>query len=212
LTEVVEDINVEDYDNLKLDNQSLPTTKLSSDSKRPDNDRNLIGKIDRNREHKPDDFVDRTSCIVLDSPAIRALKPSNIHLQKDQSTASTRGKRGGRISEGTKERENENILVRSGCKDREYTGGRNCTDSKYEKITNVNIPEHGSDKPEKSNKRAVGPSYSDFDFIAHRAKREFKFELMIKSQKLFPKLLSDLPIDRENQQKSKERSNTHKNG
>ena len=184
------DINVAHYDNPKLDQQSLPTNKLSLDSSYTDDSRNFVGKIDRSKEHKPDDIVDKPSRIISakDSPGVHVLKPSNIMLPKDLTTA---GKR----------------------EDREYTGVKNLADTKSIEmnIQDVSVPKHESCGPDGTNERGAGPNYTHFDIVAHRAKQEFKFELLIKSQELFPKQLSGFPIDPKTQQKSTATPNTQKN-
>ena len=201
------------YDNSKLDQQSLPTNKLSLDLSYTDGNRNFAGKIDRSKEHNPDDIVDKPSRIISakDSPGIHVLKPLNIMLPKDLTMAGKRGETEGH-SKDTKE-QNENSLLRYGNKEREYTGVKNRADTKSIKmnIQDVSVPKHRSCGSDRTNDGAAGTNYTEFDLIAHRAKQEFKFELLIKSQELFPKQLSGFPIDPKNQQKSTATPNTQKN-
>jgi hypothetical protein len=230
-------IDVADYGNPKSDEQSL-STKPRLNSNHTDVDKNFI---DRSKtEKKPDDHVDKTSRIVSAqvSSDMHTLKPPNIMLQKNSTTTCTGGKKGRQISKDTKNRENENSLVRSGTEDGECTKNREnenslvrsgnedgeCTvvksfadiESTKRNVQDDNVPEQfdGACRPEQTDKRAARPSsVADFDFIAHQAKCEFKFNLMINSQELFPKQLSGFPaVDRKSQHKPTARHNIHKKG
>ena len=185
------------------------------DSSCADDSRNFVGKIDRSKEHKPDDIVDKPSRFIStkDSSGIRVLKPSNIMFPKDLTRAGKRGETGG-DKKDTKEQENENSFQRYGNKDREYTEVKNRADTKSIKmnIQDVSIPKHASYGPDGTKERVDGPNYTDFDVIAHGAKQEFNFELLIKSQELFPKQLSGFPVDPKNQPKSTATPSTQKNG
>ncbi|CAB4003598.1 Hypothetical predicted protein [Paramuricea clavata] len=210
------DIDVADYGNPKSDEQSL-STKPRLNSNQTDVDKNFI---DRSKKKKPDDHVDKTSRIVSAqvSSDMHTLKPPNIILPKNSSTTCTGGKKGRQISKDTKNQENENSLLRSGTEDGECTGVKSCADIESTKrnVQDDNVPEQfdGACRPEQTDKRAARPSsVADFDFIAHQAKCEFKFKLMINSQELFPKQLSGFPaVDRKSQHKPTARHNIHKKG
>lgn len=211
------DIDVADYGNPKSDEQSL-STKPRLNSNHTDVDKNFI---DRSKtEKKPDDHVDKTSRIVLAqvSSDMHTLKPPNIMLQKNSTTTCTGGKKGRQISNDTKNLENENSLVRSGTEDGECAVVKSFADIESTKrnVQDDNVPEQfdGACRPEQTDKRAARPSsVADFDFIAHQAKCEFKFNLMINSQELFPKQLSGFSaVDRKSQHKPTARHNIHKKG
>ena len=211
------DIDVADYGNPKSDEQSL-STKARLNSNHTDVDKNFI---DRSKtEKKPDDHVDKTSRIVSAqvSSDMHTLEPPNIMLQKNSTTTCTGGKKGRQISNDTKNLENENSLVRSGTEDGESAVVKSFADIESTKrnVQDDNVPEQfdGACRPEQTDKRAARPSsVADFDFIAHQAKCEFKFNLMINSQELFPKQLSGFSaVDRKSQHKPTARHNIHKKG
>ena len=100
---------------------------------------------------------------------------------------------GERIGGPTSKDQDESSLARSRNEELEESAGvKQCAniESTTSSIQNINTPEQfdESRRPESTDQRADGRnSLVDFEWIAHMAKCEFKFQLMIKSQELFPK-------------------------
>ena len=119
-----------------------------------DVERNFTGKVDKNKEQKPDD----------------------------------RSRFGGQTS---KDQDESNLVGSRDGDHEESAGATECADIKStpRNVQSVNMPEqfNKSCRSEHKDQLAGSNSSVDLDWIAHTSKCEFKFQLMIKSQELFPK-------------------------
>ena len=137
-----------------------------------DVERNLTGNVDKNKEKKPDDrsrFV--PGQISADSRTLVSASGTGGQTSKDQDESNLVGSRDGDHQESA--------------------GATECADIKSipRNIQSVNMPEqfNKSCRSEHKDQLAGSNSSVDLDWIAHTSKCEFKFQLMIKSQELFPK-------------------------
>ena len=111
------------------------------------------------------------------SSEILALKPRNVVLHKNTSTTTTE--------------ENKAVEAKYFAENHSNSNGQ-----EKENSLRRNESEDGECRKQDSTSEACGPNQADnregvsnsFDFIAHQAKCEFNFQLMIQSQELFPKL------------------------
>lgn len=141
-----------------------------------DDERNFKEKVDKNKEQKPDDR----------SRSVPGQISADSHTLV--STSGTGEKIGGQTS---KDQEESNLVGSRDGDHEESARATKCADIKStpRNIQSVNMPEqfNKSCRPEHTDQLAGSNSSVDLDWIAHTSKCEFKFQLMIKSQELFPK-------------------------